>query len=259
VPQHDSRVALVTGTSSGIGEAVARELLRRGWRVTGVARRRGAIEHSRYAHISVDLADLRSLVGIMDREAGSLIADPQLTRLALVNNAADPGLLGPIEQLDPHAFLEVCSVNVAAPIWLMGWLLRRSGTDVSLRFVNVSSGAAVQPFPGLGAYCSTKAALRMAGLVLAAELDAGGGSGSSGRDATILSYEPGTVDTPMQARARATPIETLPTLALFTRVAAEGRLIPPAAPAGEIAEYLDGDGHARFEERRFAGSPRLSG
>ena len=256
--QPGSRLAIVTGTSSGIGEAVALELLQRGWRVVGAARRRATIDNPSYTHLRLDLADLTATAAVVEEQVASLVVDAAVRRLALVNNAAHVGLLGPVDLLDPQELLKVYMINVAAPIWLMGWCVRRSRQDVPLRIVNVSSGAAVQPYPGLAAYCTSKAALRMAGMVLAAELDTPTEPQGSRRDATILSFEPGTVDTPMQASARATRVETLPAREVFIRLAAEGRLAPPAAPAGEIAEYIEGDGHVRFTERRFSGSPRLS-
>lgn len=252
MPQHAKRLALVTGTSSGIGEAVARELLRRGWEVVGISRRRGAIESPGYTHLSLDLADLAGMAARLDATLAGRVGNPSVGRLGLVNNAADPGLLGPVERLDPVALLRVCAQNLAAPVGLMGWLVRRGAPGIPVRIVNLSSGAAVHPYAGLGAYGTTKAGLRMAGMVLAAELDAGA------RDATILSYEPGAVDTPMQATARATPVEVLPTLEMFRRAAADGHLIPPTAPAGDVADYLDGDAHPRFSERRYAASPRLT-
>lgn len=253
MPEDPDRVALVTGTSSGIGEAAARELLRRGWRVVGASRRPAAIESPRYTHLRVDLREVAALGTVLDTHVGGLVSRPALKRLALVNNAADPGLLGPVAQLDPLEMLKVYAVNLAAPVALMGWFIRRHRSGVALRIVNVSTGAALRPFPGLGAYGGTKAALRMVGMVLAAELDHR--DASLRPEATILSYEPGIVDTEMQAVARTSSAEVLPALEMFARFAAEGRLVPPSAPAGEIADYLDHDGHARFAERRYGGAP----
>jgi benzil reductase ((S)-benzoin forming) len=257
VPESPDRVTLVTGTSSGIGDAVARELLRRGWRVVGASRRQGSIRDPLYSHLQVDLGDVAALIPSIEAGMAGLVADPALRRLALVNNAASPGLLGPITRADAARWLEVLAVNVSAPAALMGWLVRQARPGVALRIANVSTGAAVRAFPGLGAYGSSKAALRMAGMVLATELDAD--AASEALDATVLSYEPGLVDTAMQSAARGSPPEMLPSIAMFERFAAEGRLVPPTAPAAEIADYLEGDGHPRFSERRYGEAPRSAG
>jgi NAD(P)-dependent dehydrogenase (short-subunit alcohol dehydrogenase family) len=137
----------------------------------------------------------------------------------------------------------------------MGWFQRHARPGQPLRIVNVSTGAAVAPFPGCGAYGNTKAALRMAGMVLAAELDTVGAPASSQPDTSILSYEPGVVDTPMQALARNSSVDTLPIVQMFKDFAAAGALLPPDRPAREIAEYLNADGHPRWAEHRILPSP----
>ncbi len=136
-----------------------------------------------------------------------------------MNNAADVALLGQVDQLDPAAMLRACAVNTVAPVLLIGWVLRTAPARIPLRIVNVSSGAAVEALPGLGAYGATKAALRMAGMVLGTELD---------------------------LRA-----ETVLIVHMFQQFAAEGRVLPASLPAAEIVAHLEADGHPRFSEQRF--------
>lgn len=252
-PNVSHSLAFVTGTSSGIGEALALDLLGQGWRVIGAARRDAPIRNARYTHLRVDIGDLAALSALLESEVKPLLADPAVTRVGLVNNAALVALLGTVERIDPLVLPTVYAVNTAAPILLMGWFLRNTRRGVPLRIVNVSSGLAVMPLPGAVAYGNTKAALRMAGMVAAAELDAASGAGN--RDASFLSYEPGLVDTPMQTTARNTPRETLPAVQLFTDWAAAGALVAPAIPAHEIADYLCSDGHPRWLERRYQPAP----
>jgi benzil reductase ((S)-benzoin forming) len=253
--QSFKRMAVVTGTSSGIGLAVALILLQRGWRVVGVSRRPGQIENPNYSHLRLDLGKTAEAIAEIDARVGSLLSEPAIERLALVNNAALGGLLGPVEQLDTAALLSVYAVNVVAPMALMGWLLRRGPSRATIRIVNVSSGAAGQALPGLAAYGSSKAALRMAGMVLGAELDASLKEGGPRRDASILSFEPGLVDTEMQAAARTSSREVLPMVDYFKHAATAGSLMPAAVPARTIADYVGGDGHPTFAERRQAPAP----
>jgi NAD(P)-dependent dehydrogenase (short-subunit alcohol dehydrogenase family) len=141
--------------------------------------------------------------------------------------------------------LRVYAVNLVAATWLMGWLVTRGLARTTVRIVNVSSGAGVSPFAGLAVYGGTKAALRMTGMVLAAEL---AGAAQPPRDLTILSYGPGPIDTPMQALARTTPVDVFPLQQTFARWATEGRLQAPAVPAAEIVTYLEADGYPAFHE-----------
>lgn len=244
------RLAIVTGTSSGIGEELARQLLARGWHVIGIARRAATLSAPSYTHSSIDLGDVSHLGTRIEAEFGARLRDPALTRLALVNNAADVALLGQVDQLDPVRMLQTYAVNTVAPAVLMGWVLRTASPRLPIRIVNVSSGAAVEGFPGLGAYGATKAALRMAGMVLAAELDFRAAGGTS-RDATIWSYEPGVVATPMQEAVRTSSAETVPIVGIFQQLKDEGQLLHVSAPVGDIVAYVEGDGHPTFSEKRF--------
>src|SRR5215210_6700929 len=106
----DRRIAIVTGTSSGIGEKVAQQLLQRGWEVIGIARRAAAIDTPGYAHCALDLGDVAGLTARLDKQVASRIRAGDLTRLALVNNAADVALLGQVDQLDPTGMLQAYAV-----------------------------------------------------------------------------------------------------------------------------------------------------
>jgi benzil reductase ((S)-benzoin forming) len=136
-----------------------------------------------------------------------------------------------------------------------GLVPAKGGSATPLRIVNVSTGAAVRPFPGMGAYATSKAALRMAGMVLASELEAGQPDPGCRRDATVLSYEPRVVDTEIQGTARSASDRVLPGVEAFGQFASQRLLAPASAPARKIADYLDGDGHATFDERRYSAPP----
>ena len=240
-------VAVVTGTTSGVGEAVARTLLHRGWRVLGIARRASTISDASYDHLRADLRDQDALFASVEPRLTAVLADRSLSRIALVNNAADPAILGPVAALDTRRLAEVFAVNVTAPLWLMGSVVRLAPSAAAVRIVNVSSGAAVRAFPGLAAYGGSKAALRLASMAAAAESDPARFAGGF----SVVSYEPGAVDTPMQAHARKHSAAVLPSIDIFVRFAAEGQLVSPEAPAGEIADLIERNGMPAFLERRL--------
>jgi len=167
-----ARTALVTGASRGLGRALARALAARGWTLILDARGSAAL-----AEVAEELSEgtrvvaLPGDVGDPGHRADLAAAAERLGGLdLLVNNAS---ALGPSPQPAvadyPLAQLaRVYEVNVFAPVGLIQLvlpLLRRSGG----RIVNVSSDAAVEPYPGWGGYGSTKAALDQLSAVLAAE------------------------------------------------------------------------------------------
>jgi benzil reductase ((S)-benzoin forming) len=245
------RLALVTGTSSGIGLALARLLLERNWAVVGVARRRAEIESAHYRHLVLDLADPTRATAACEEQLGPLFGQQHWRRIGLVNNAASADLLTSFEQIDQAALLRLYTVNTVVPMWLMGFVVRRSPRGASVRIVNVSSAAAVTPFPGLAAYAGSKAALRMAGMVLAAELGSPQRRLPAPTDVAVLSYEPGLVDTPMQQLARSHGLEEFPWVGMFQDFAAQGMLVPPEAPSAEILGFLESGSQPGFTERRL--------
>lgn len=240
------RLALVTGTSSGIGAALARKLLDSGWDVVGIARRTPQLAHEGYRHVAVDLQDPPRAAALIERQVAPLLAARAWQRVGLVNNAARAEPIGSVTRLDPAELQRIYSVNVAVPLWLMGFVLRTAPVQAHVRVANVSSGAAVRPFPGLAAYCSSKAALRMAGMAIAEELASAAGE----RRVAILSYEPGVVDTEMQAATRAKPRDEFPWVATFHGFKEQGLLAAPEAPAADIVRFLEAEEGERFAERR---------
>ena len=162
-------VAIVTGASRGLGLALARELAGRGWRLVIDARGAEALEQARAELAS--RADVTALAGdVADawhREALVEAAGPRLD--LLVNNAS---VLGPSPQpaladLDPDELSRILAINVVAPLALAALAVARMPAGAAI--VNVTSDAAVEPYPGWGGYGSSKAALEQATRILAAE------------------------------------------------------------------------------------------
>lgn len=242
--------ALVTGTSDGLGLAVARILLARGWQVVGVARRDASIDDPRYGHLRCDLADPDALGATFDDacfDRWRLAARP---RVGLVNNAGMLGPVGPISAIDAAGFTRTLALNITAPAWLTGRFAARVG-PAPLRVVDVSSGAAHKAYPGWSAYCASKAGLRLLGATIAAE--AGQMPALAGLDLRVVDFAPGVVDTAMQGAIRRRSPAELPMVQRFLDLHADGELLPPEAPAGAIADLLARDDLPPFSERRFEG------
>jgi NAD(P)-dependent dehydrogenase (short-subunit alcohol dehydrogenase family) len=247
------KIAVVTGTSSGIGAALARRLLEDGWTVAGLSRRDVKLDHPGYQHMVLDLGNLHALQTLVEKRLAALLRDSRWRRVGLVNNAALGGTQRGIEETDPEGLAWLLAVNTVAPIYLMGFAARMVPEATPLRIVNVSSGAALRAFPGLGDYCASKAALRMAGMALAAELASDDRPGGARRNAAVLSYEPGVVDTPMQTRARSGHGDESPWTKPFKDFAEQGLLERPEDVIGEIVDFLGGESDGTFVEKRFGG------
>ncbi len=162
------RVAILTGASRGLGLALARELAAGGWRL--VIDARGAEDLERAAEELRELTEVRAIAGdICDTWHQAALVEAAGERIdLLVNNAS---ILGPSPQPAladyPLSVLEsVFRVNVLAPLGLVQLALGRMTRGI---VINVTSDAAVEPYPGWGGYGASKAALEQLGAVLAAE------------------------------------------------------------------------------------------
>ncbi|MHC4377673.1 MAG: SDR family NAD(P)-dependent oxidoreductase [Planctomycetota bacterium] len=245
-------LAIVTGTSRGLGTAVAVELLARGWRVLGTSRGEAPGElaaQAGYTHERCDLGDAARVREVFDGVfAGELAGGA--TRVALINNAAQLDVKHTGEQ-DLGELIQTLTVNAAVPTWLMGWALRNTPKATPLTLINVSSGAAHGPYPGWSSYCQTKAALLMAGQVLEQELAEV--PALQDRPVAVVSYAPGVVATEMQAQIRASSVESFPRRARFEDLHRDGDLVEASRPAREMADLAERDDLPSHSVLRFGG------
>lgn len=169
----DGRVAIVTGASKGIGEAVARALAGAGARVVVSSRKQEAVDDVAHAIAAAggDAIAVAANVGRPD-EARALV-DRAAAHYGgvdvVVNNAAANPVFGPVVDADEAVFDKIMAVNVKGPLEVCrrAYPLMRARGGGSV--VNVSSIGGVSPEPGLGLYSVSKSALVMLTKVFAQE------------------------------------------------------------------------------------------
>jgi NAD(P)-dependent dehydrogenase (short-subunit alcohol dehydrogenase family) len=178
--------ALITGASKGLGRAVAQALADRGWRLVVDARDPGPL--------AAELPLATVLAGdVTDPDHRAALAAAVGDRLdLLVNNASDlgPSPLPLLARYPLDALRRVYETDVVAPLAILQAVLpalRAAGGAV----VDVSSDAAVEPYPGWGGYGSAKAALDQLSAVLAAEEP----------DLRVYAVDPGDMRTDMHQAA----------------------------------------------------------
>src|SRR4051795_250273 len=179
-------VAVVTGGSRGLGAALSAELDRRGWDVVVDARGAEALAAAPGHRIAGDVTDAEHRARVAEAAAGLGGAD------LLVNNASTLGAspLPLLADLDEATFRATLEVNLLAPHALTRLLLPQLAANRGV-VVNVSSDAAVEPYPGWGGYGSSKAALDHLSRILAEEQ----------RELRVYSLDPGDMRTRMQQDA----------------------------------------------------------
>jgi NAD(P)-dependent dehydrogenase (short-subunit alcohol dehydrogenase family) len=223
----DIRVAL-TGGTSGLGLALMDELLTRGARVAFVAR-----DQRRVAEVAAARPKVAGIVGDMSNKDDIYPLAMQISGLlggvdVLVNNASalGPVPLALLADTECEDFETALATNLLGPFRLTRALLgsltaaaRERGGAVVL---NVSSDAAIEPYPGWGAYGASKAGLRHLSRIWDQEL--------ATQKVRVLSLDPGDMDTPLHALAAPGDDPTT--------------LKRPAAAAREFADAIEAALHA---------------
>lgn len=177
------KTALVTGASSGIGEACARKLLATGWRVVGTGRRA-----DRLAELAAELGEhfVPAVFDIRDEAARDAALDAFDGFDLLVNNAGLALGTGPAQKSDLDQWKTMIDTNVTALVSithkLLPGLIERRGA-----IINLSSVAATYPYAGGNVYGGTKAFVRQFSLGLRSDL--------AGTGVRVTSIEPGMVET----------------------------------------------------------------
>lgn len=158
--------AIVTGSSSGIGEAIAQVLLKNGYNVIGLSRRRGDIHHPLFEHLPCDLSD-SAVVDILQKKL------VELEDLEILVNAAGFGRFEPHEELNTKVITDMIAINLTTPILLANALLRPLKKSKGM-IINITSIEATRHSKFSALYSATKAGLRAFGLTLFEETRNGG-------------------------------------------------------------------------------------
>ncbi len=163
------RVVVITGASSGIGEATARLAHARGARVVLVARRTDRLE-ALEKELDGSLAVTADVTRAADRQAIVDLTTERFGRVDVLVNNAGRGLHLPLEEVDPDDYAAILDLNVGSALAMMQAVLPSMRDRGEGAIVNISSGTTRRVIPGLGAYAATKAALNMLSSVARAEL-----------------------------------------------------------------------------------------
>lgn len=161
--QLDGKIALITGASKGIGEAMARGLAEFGARVVVSSRKQEAVD----AVAGAFRADGLEATGIAANigKVGEIhtLVDNTVEAYGgldiIINNAAANPVFGPIQETEERAFDKIIDVNLKGPFELCKKahpILKRRGGGV---IINIASIGGITPEAGIGIYSVSKAAI----------------------------------------------------------------------------------------------------
>ena len=167
----DGRVALVTGASRGIGQAIAAALAEAGARVMLSSRKQDALDESA-STMTGEVATFAANAG--DPEQAAACVDATLERFGrvdiLVNNAATNPYMGPAIDIDLPRYDKTFDVNLRGPLIWTQLAHKASMAEHGGSVINIASVGGLSVEPSIGVYNTTKAGLIYLTKTLAAEL-----------------------------------------------------------------------------------------
>ena len=190
----ENRVALVTGSSSGIGQTIAIKLARAGANlvINYAGHREGAEETltqveaagARGIVVQADVSKLAGLQVLIDRGWEAFGSVDILVNNAGMEKKAD------FWDVTEEDYDHVLGVNLKGPFFLTQVFVRRLRAEKKTgRIINISSVHEDLAFPGFASYCASKGGMRMLMRTLAVELGPEG--------FTVNNVAPGAIATPM--------------------------------------------------------------
>lgn len=251
----EQQAYIITGTSRGLGKALAKSALKSGAWVVGLNRtepRDGDVDQAkngkdwaRYAHFFVDLSDPFRVEQAVEN-AMKFLQDRSIERLILVLNAATEGPTGALVHLSTPDVVASLNVNLVSNLLLISSFKRRIKdfpSKVVIMFI--SSGVTTVHIPGLEIYSVAKKSMEYV-----IEMYFKDDQYFDPDKETTISYQiiyPGIVDTDMQKRIRS-PESRLPesTKNIFTEYNSQKRLVQASQVADKILKVSKEKGNQSF-------------
>ncbi len=233
---------IITGTSRGIGEAIAKALLSKNNKLFCISRNeseslkklaseKGAL----IDQITFDLSNSDGIETLME-SIFQKIDKNQTEKIALINNA---GLLAPVKPVHRASNAELVdhiNVNLIAPMLLTSLFIKKVlDWPIPKTIMNISSGAAINPYFGWSPYCSSKAGLNMFAASVGME------QSYEEFPVKIFSVAPGIVETSMQELIRSTDEKDFVYKQKFVELKEQGQLSDADVTGRKLADLIFSD------------------
>ncbi|MGM8213664.1 (S)-benzoin forming benzil reductase [Virgibacillus sp. W0430] len=233
------KLAIITGGSKGLGEAIAKQFLNENTDVISISRtlneKLSALAEQKqvnFIHYASDLGDMKELKTVVSHLEGHL-SRSELETIYVINNAAALEPIQPASKINVDDLAYHVHVNTIAPMAIMNALLNQcSRENKSVVGVNITSGAANRAVFGWSAYCSTKASLDRYTTTVALEQE----EMQTGNK--IIAFDPSIMDTDMQKKIRSTSEDAFIDVRAFQAYKTNNMLQDVEVVAGKLYQII---------------------
>ena len=233
---------IVTGHSKGLGAGITTALIHEDHQIHGISRtdntdlqKLAKAKGCRMDFYSCDLSHTDTIEPVMQQIFNNIDKE-NCDGIYLVNNAGVIKPIGPLETLEPADMEVHMRVNLLAPMFIIREFVKQfAGWKTEKRILNISSGAAINPYHGWSNYCTGKAGLDMFTRCIATEQD------NQEYPVKLMAVAPGIIDTEMQTTIRGTTDDQFIHREKFVELKETGQLVPPNLAGKKLTELLFSD------------------
>ena len=233
---------ILTGASKGLGEGIALALLDQDHHILCISRtenqtlvKLASARGCKLEFIPFDLTHTQDIPRLMDRVFDK-VDKKSATAFFLINNAGIIQPVGRVEDCPPEQVEQHIRINLVSPMLLCSAFIKHTaGSAIPKRILNISSGAAQNPYYGWSNYCTGKAGLDMFGRCISEE--------QKGEQWPVetMAVAPGIIDTDMQTTIRGTDERAFVHRKKFIELKETGQLVPPVIAGKKLASLLLSD------------------
>lgn len=230
---------IITGTSRGLGEAIAKQLLNENNHIFCISRSINAelvneakLKKCKLDYFKFDLSITEEIPNLIDKIFSEINLNEE-DSIYLINNA---GVIKPIKPIEDSKYNDIAlnvNINLIAPMILVSNFIKKTEQiSIEKRILSITSGAAVRPFDGWSTYCASKAGINMFTKTVAIEQE------RKDNNLKIAAFSPGIIDTSMQGEIRNSKEEDFSMIDTFINFKKDNKLRSPKVVAEIVLKVV---------------------